>query len=282
MNSGRLDKDTISQPELWKLALTVRESRLDVALFPPVTRQEMIWRTYPFDTSAAGNLNAIENVIYDNPLLLSDFKSVDCIIDNTPELLLPSALPSAQLAGCYDRSTTSVKQDATDPFDIETFATGDPDCCVAVCQTPGIRAFFTRTFYNVRFDSRLAALCRYFIIHRSGQHDVPEINVILLDNRLTLIATDSNRLLMANNFTFIKEIDAAYYILASISSLGLDRETVDVHISPAINERNDSLHNILCRFIPHTSPIPFPMLRYRASRQTLHAPFELITRPICE
>lgn len=282
MNSGRLDKDAISQPELWKLALTVRESRLDVALFPPVTRQEMIWRAYPFDNAAAGRLKAIEDVIYDNTLLLSDFKSVDCIIDNTPELLLPAALPDAQLAGCYDRSIASAKQDATDPFDIETFATGDPDCRVALCQAPEIKAFFTRTFYNVRFDSRLAALCRYFIIHRSRQHDGPEINVILLDNRLTLIATDNDRLLMANNFTFIKDIDAAYYILASISGLGLNRETVAVHISPATNEGNGSVHDILSRFLPNTGPIPFPMLRYRASRQTLHAPFELITRPICE
>ncbi len=282
MNSGRLDKDAISQPELWKLALTVRERRLDVALFPPVTRQEMIWRAFPFDTAAAGTLKAIEDVIYDNPLLLCDFKSVDCIIDNTPELLLPSALPSAQIAGCYDRSIASAKQEATDPFDIETFATGDPDCCVAVCQSPEIRAFFTRTFYNVRFDSRIAALCRYFIIHSSGQQDGPEVNVILLDKRLTLIVTDRGRLLMANNFSFVKGIDAAYYILASISSLGLDRESVAVCISPAVNEEDSSISDILNRFIPHTSPIPFPMLRYRASRLTLHAPFELITRPICE
>ena len=99
MNSGKLDKEMISQPELWRLALIVSADRLDVALYPPLTREEIIWRSFAFDPDAPSQLRAIEDIIYANPLLLSDFKRVDCIIDNAVAMPLLSAVDSSVSSG---------------------------------------------------------------------------------------------------------------------------------------------------------------------------------------
>lgn len=279
MNS-KLDKDSISQPELWKLALTVSTDRMDVALFPPVTRQEMIWRSYMFDPATPSALKAIEDIIYDNPLLLSDFKRVDCIIDNVAAIPLPAAMTPEQMAGCYLRATDSGLSNI-DSHEIEIYPTADPECRIALRQDPEIKAFFARTFYNVSFDCRLSALCRY-LNSRADAPQGPEMNLLPRDGRLTIVVIDNHRILMANEFRYDSDIDAVYYVMASIGSLNLDQSSVAISIYPMQADEPDTLTGLLRRFLPQIAPIPFPMLRYRASRSTLQAPFELLIRPLCE
>lgn len=273
MESARLDKDMISQPELWKLVLMIGDERLEAGLFPPVAREEMIWRSYRFDPAAPSKLKALEDIIYDNPLLLCDFKQVDCIIDYTSQTLLP--------AGLDDTSAETLYRACTDTTDLpETYATGCSNAVVALSQEPDIRAFITRTFFNVKFDSRIAALCRYFTSEQSRIKGM-RMYVPVRDRRLTVIALDGDRLLMANDFRFNSDMDAAYYILASMQQLGMDADNATVAVGSA-GSVTDGLMDTLRIYLPEVRPLPFPMLRYRATKHTLQAPLDIIIRPICE
>lgn len=286
MNAGRLDKDLISQPELWKLALLVADDRMDVGLFPPVTRQEIIWRTFNFDPNVPDRLRAIEDIIYDNPLLFSDFKRVDCIIDNVAEIPLPASLTAAEAAECYALQTSAEtpvgepSDERPDAFSIELYPTPDPATRIALCQKSHLKAFFTRTFYNIRFDSRLSALCRYISLARQQLADTTAAYAIIRGHRLTLIIFSNGRLLTANNFRFSKPTDALYYILSSAALLKLDPLTLPLYFTAT--PADDNMTQLLTQHIPSAQPLPFPMLRYRASKETLQAPLELITRPLCE
>lgn len=279
MDAGRLDKDLISQPEHWKLTLMLSADRLVAALYPPVNREEMIWRSFDFDRSAPGTLRALEDIIYDNPLLLSDFKRVDCIIDNVPSLLLPSRLPEEAIENAYRKSVAG----ASESGEMELFPSGDNDVTVTLVQDPMMRSFITRTFYNVRFDSRIAALCRFFT-GRAEAPQSPAVYAIDSHRRLTVIATDAgHHILMANEFSYSQPVDAAYYLLASMQHLELDPATTAVSISsPASSPDTGSLQQMLQPYLPLMGALPFPTLRYRASKTTLQAPFDLLIRPICE
>lgn len=285
MNSGKLDKDMITQHELWKLTLMLSDDRIDVALYPPVSREEMIWRTFEFDRSTPDRLRALEDVIYDNPLLLSDFKRVDCIIGNSPSILLPKAIGEERMPEIYRQSTAGNDTGSNDSMpEIEIYQSGDPETCVVLQQEKSIRSFITRTFYNVRFDSRIASLCRFFT-GRAEAPQSPAVYAIDHDNKLTLIATGTgHRLLMANEFRYKTAIDAVYYILAAMQQLKLDPETTAVSVSSTHSSAAGSgtLHEIIRKYLPYTGALPFPTLRYRASRTTLQAPFDLLIRPICE
>ncbi len=57
-----LDKDLIAQPQLWSLVLMPGDERLDVALLPPVADEEMIWRTFAFDSATPDRCKALEDV----------------------------------------------------------------------------------------------------------------------------------------------------------------------------------------------------------------------------
>lgn len=276
-----LEKDMISQTELWKLALLVADTRIDIALFPPTPREEMIVSSFDFPASAPSRLRAIEDIIYENPLLFSDFKRVDCIVDNCPQLLMPAdaaADPDAA-AMIYAMSTDSATSPADPLPEPMIFPSGDPLTVVAATPSPDIDAFFRRTFYNVSFDSRIASLTRYFAsVVTPTRPDCPAFYAIARNGRLTLIAMRSRSVLLANSFEYRSDIDAAYYILATASTLGIDPAALNLYLSPAAGPLADTL----ALHVPQLAPIPFPMLRHRASKTTIQAPFELIIRPLCE
>lgn len=280
MNSATLDKDSIQQTELWKLALTIAADHIDVALYPPLAREEILWRSFAFDPAAASPLKAVEDIIYDNPLLLSDFKRVDCIISNVPAIPIPLEASPEIAADIYAKATDNAH---TPDFDnnIELYDAGVDNAHIALVQNREIRAFLLRTFYNARFDSALASLCRYFA-KKADAPKGPAIYVPINGKRLTVIALDNNRLLMANEFSFEKDIDAVYYILASARQLGLDFESTPVFVSPGMPDNPENLATLLTPYMPLTAPIPFPTLRYRASKATLQAPLSLLIRPLCE
>ncbi len=273
MESSRLDKDIISQPELWRLVILVSESALDVALYPPVVREEMIWRSFPYDSAATSQLKAIEDIVYDNPLLLCDFKQVDCIIDNTSRQILPNISDE-------DAEVLFIANQDESEGEIELYGTGFENARVALVQDAQIKAFFRRTFFNIRFDSRVAVLCRYLATN-PGSESSQRLYAITRAHRLTLIVADGNRLLMANDFKFNTDADAAYYILASMQQLGLAQDAAEILISSSGVPAN-TLAEILRRYVASVKALPFPMLRYRATKSTLQAPIDLIIRPLCE
>lgn len=281
MESGRLDKEMISQPELWRLVLLVGADRLDVALYPPVAREEMIWRTFPYDHAAESPLKALEDIIYDNPLLLCDFRRADCLLDNNSTLLMPADMEPGAIAAMMraaDADAPAGKAVDESMLDIYPAVAGN---AVAVTERDAdVTAFLQRTFYNIRFDSRLAMLCRYFLGEATGTKPT-RVYVPVRRNRLTVIAFEGQRLLMANDFRFSSDTDAAYYIMASLSNLGIDPAEADISVG-TVGASSEELTDILRRYIPSLRPLPFPTLRHRASKSTLQAPYELIIRPLCE
>lgn len=267
----------IAQPELWRMMLMVSDSRLEVALYPPVAREELIWRSFRFEPSAASTLKAIEDVIYDNPLLLSDFKSIGCIVDCGTRIAVPS---EADENDCRLLLEQTCSGDYITEGDVEIFSTGTANANISLIQDPGLKAFLTRTFYNIRFVERKAALCRYFTAHHEGMASA-RVYVIMHGDVLTLIAIDGDRLLAANDFRCRSAADAAYYVLACIKTAGLDPHTTDVALSGE-PDFDGSPESILRQYLPNVRPVPFPMLRYRVSKHTLKAPIDLLISQQCE
>lgn len=277
MERSRLEKDMIAQPELWRMMLIVSPCRLDVALYPPVSREELIWRSYDLDPVAGTALKALEDVIYDNPLLLSDFKSVGCVVDYGSWLVAPS---EASEADCRELLAHIYSDDIMEDGDIEIYETGASNARIALVQDPKIKAFLSRTFYNIKFVERKAALCRYFVAYPEGLATT-RVCVTFRSDTLTLIALDGDRLLLANDFHYNTASDAAYYILACVQTLGLDPDVTDVAVSGDL-PLDERVEPILRKFIPGVKPVPFPMLRYRVSKNTLHAPLDLLISQQCE
>lgn len=277
MIPGKLDKELISQPELWRLVLMVSPESLYVALYPPVAREEIMWREFRFDAAAPSPLKALEDIIYDNPLLLCDFRQVDCILDTPEYLFVPADTPSDD----YELLLSAVKPDAASAEVLPQPA--GPDAMMLQSLQPDIIAFLKRTFYNITFRSRLSLLVNYF---SAPQRELTERRAVALidGQRLTLLAFDGRRMLAANDFSFSTAADAAYYVMASLQRLRFD--TSDPSFTLAIHGQSmtadGTLAAILRPYVTNIRAVPFPSLRYRASKSTLQAPFPLLIAPLCE
>lgn len=275
MEKNTLDKEMISQPELWRLALLVGKSRVDVALYPPLAREQLIWKSFPLDSYEPDGISGLEDVIYDNPLLINDFKSVSCILDY-PSIAVPAGLDNDLNKDLY---LDQVACNNTAPR-VNIYDCGTQNASIAMGSHGKAADFLLRTYYNARFFCRKAEIIKYFL----GQNPVkeqPGVMVAINSNTLTMIAVEGKRLLMANDFSFHKDVDAVYYILASMICLGLDTETTTVMVA-AMGRDSSELMQLLSRYIARVTPMPFPAMRYRASKDSLSAPLDLLIRPLCE
>lgn len=274
MQQTVLDKDMIAQPQLWRLILMPGEERLDVALLPPVAGEEIIWRTFAFDPSVPDRHKALQDIIYENPLLLSDFKSVECVADCGCFMALP--------AGLGEDGVSETGHAVLAPDDENCFVLTEPcgvsNAVIAQWIDDETHAFLCRTFFNIRFHSRMSRLVDY-LVSLPGGGEGARMFVLTRDGEMTVVALRDGCLLCANDFRCRSESDAVYYLLAAAATLGLPVDTLSVAVG---GDAAATLVGALRPYLPGIIELDSPALRYRAGRTTLEAPFDILIRQSCE
>lgn len=276
MESGRLDKDMISEPRLWRLALGLGESTIDVVLTCTVQDNSLIWRTIPLDLSAPSRLRAIEDAVYDNPLLLCDFGRVDVVADIPDATVIPGGIESAD---CIEAIAESSFAGAVAPSETFLCALPQLDAAIVMRMDAAEAGFLRRTFYNVRFHHHLEPLCRHFYGH-SQLGNGGKMFAHLRAGAIDIMAFGSGQLRMANSFRYSDTADAVYYILASRQMLGMDM-SAELILSGDTAARA-AVTPILREYIGSVMPAVFPSALMRCGHDAIHAPLDLILLPSCE
>ena len=274
MQQTPLDKDMIAQPQLWRLILMPGDERLDVALLPPVAGEEMLWRTFTFDPSAPDRRKALQDVIYENPLLLSDFKSVECIADCGSFMALPSGLSADDV---LELGHAVLSPDDEGCFVI-TEQCGTGNALMAQWIDGETHAFLCRTFFNISFGSRMGRLVSYL----AGRPDTEAgtwLYALTRGDDLTVVIVEDGNLLCANDFRCRTESDAVYYIVAAIHTLSRTAGAVKAAVG---GDGSAQFVDALRPYLPDVCVIEPPVIRYRTGRNTLDAPFDLLIRQSCE
>lgn len=277
MEQALLEKDSIVQPELWSLQMLLSPGRLDVGLYPPMQREEMIWRSFRLDESASGGmLKALEETIYSNPLLLSDFKRVECVVDTAHSVLCPPELSLEQA----ESVTEGMWGDDTEHRgELACCPTGADNAVMYMAVDADVEAFLRRTFYNIKFLERKAQLCRYLISHPGSESEC-RLYAVIDAYRLIVIAMQGEKLQVANSFAFGAAADAAYYTLACGAMLGWDMQRCDVRYWGKMEEQ-DTFVGLLRRYVPSVKPLSFPVMRYRVNKNIMSAPLDLLITGQC-
>ena len=65
-----LGKDLIDRPQMWQLVLEAGASSLSVVAFSPYENHALINETISLVSSAPSALRALEDAVYENPMLL--------------------------------------------------------------------------------------------------------------------------------------------------------------------------------------------------------------------
>ncbi|MCM1483733.1 MAG: DUF3822 family protein [Muribaculaceae bacterium] len=264
-----LDTTLIAQPELWRLVMLLGTDRLDVALLPPVDSEEAIYRAYMLD-GERGTLKAAEDVIYSNPLLLSDFKSIECVADMPHMLMVPSEVAPADYECIMDKAFGEQTGD-----DAMTVSAIGADGAVAVTSMDtSLKAFLTRTFFNIRFDSALARLCRRFAALQSGNEQHRDVFVCFRGGKVDIVVLEGRRLVTANSIPVLHAADAAFFIAATRSEYNAE-ESMSVHVCGDM-ELAAQVGALLAPDGISLVELPASAMRFRPSEQTAKMPPQLV------
>lgn len=209
MSHPALTRDLITQTALWRLVILMDASAMHVALRPPVDTEPLIYRRYPLDADPGAVHRPVQEILYDNPLLLSDFKSVDILIDSPDTLLAPSVL--VRETGIKTLLSAAGDQAPGDDLLELAECTLYGDISILYSIPSALANFLRRTYFNTCFSSifkplaewRLANLLKGLTIWTSA-----------FGRALYIVVTEGGTLLSINKFTGSLE-DWTYYILAT-------------------------------------------------------------------
>ncbi len=258
-HTSPLEKDIISQPELWKLRLFLDLDTLWIAIIPPVDTEQMIVRSFSIDPAAPALHKAIESIIYANPLLLGDFKEVTCRVNSKYHMAVPPAVPASAYQPLMETAFPANNLDI-----IET-PLGENQPVVLTGIDSETKGFLSRTFYNITFESQFIPLVSHSL-SPSSAHTL--ISAFILPGTLSIVVTDGDRILMLNSFDANHPETAAYYLLAIRRILTLDEKPVtfvtDGH-EPFISQ----LNSILRKTGASVRSFPIPFLPFLLPQQTI-------------
>ncbi len=265
--SKALTKDLISDTSRHHLELLISSRGIDIAVFAPAEDNSLIYRHVDFDSAAKSTQDALEEAVYDNPLLLSQFKRIDCMIDTERFLIVPAERVGDapdMLASLYGDDEFETLCDRLDNAGA-TLASAVPRRCVS---------FLKRTFGTPRITHRLTPLFRYFG-HRTRFGNAARLHVHLREGACDIMAVVGDNLIMANSYKVCAISDVVYFTLAVAESLEFDSERDRVLISGDTVAREE-LMTTLRRYLHFVMPMIFPSDMLRIGRNAMDAPFELI------
>lgn len=270
-----LGKDLIDNPQMWQLVLEVSPRALAVIAFSRYEDHALIFDNMPLDAAAPTALRAIEDAIYDNPMLLLDFKHVTIIYDTMR--FLPVPIPATAVAEEMVRHVFS-ENDAAHG-DILVNELPALSSAIAFEVPSDILGFLRRTFHAPRITVPLAPLATYFQSKYQTRCNGKTL-VNFNGQRLDIVTLGDTAPLLLNSYNFIEPLDAVYYILASRQKLSL-LDTDEIMIAGDRTTRA-AVTPILRRYVRYVMPAIFPSVMFRAGKASLAAPFEMIIAPLAD
>ncbi|MCM1029379.1 MAG: DUF3822 family protein [Pseudoflavonifractor sp.] len=271
-----IDKDLIPQPHLWTLRILISLHQLEAAFIPPVDTDEIIYRAVTLDPMAPSPLKAVEDAIYDNPVLLNQYRAVEVAFDTDSFIVMPGAFGDDEepmAAKALKLMGVDVASSATKLLKAPASA---PSTDFFFVMDEAMNGFLRRTFYNVAIGHPLSFLASRL----PAAPGEPRLTVAMRQGRLDLIATDADSsLLLLNQFSYEAISDAAYFIYAAARELEASHPTIIRHISASGPQADrDSLLSILDH-IPGLAATPLAPASWRGS-QAASAPLCLTLQPI--
>lgn len=277
MTQQPLDTSLIANPRLYNLILRIERARLDIMIYSGADDDSLIYRNIALDP-ATPLIDALEEAVYDNPVLLGDFNSIKILLATTDYAIVPQWIGDDE----HLLEETARRLLVNDDEETELIAASLLHLGVCDIIKPEVRllAFLRRTFNNPVIMHHVIPLMRYFH-HSEKLGTAGKIFVNLRNDSLDIISFDSDSPRLVNSFRFRDTMDAVYYILACREQLkgnGNDHEI----LLAGNSEVREAITPVLRKYVGYVMPVIFPSTMFKAAKDTMKAPFDLIVLPLCE
>jgi hypothetical protein len=265
---------TIQHPERWTLILRVGYSAVKFIMYCDDVENSLISRELPLNIDGGDYLKALENCIYDNPVLIQDFKTVAVSVASSHFVILPDELSD------YDTMLDTLDyMYAEDDGEREQSELEGNDASVAFSMPRGVLAFLQRTFNMPKIVHHLVPLVRYSTI-KSEKSSMAKMFVHICDGEVDMCVMRKGKLVMVNTFTCRNTDEMLFFILNAWQNLSLDVHNDELQLSGDKAVR-DELMPQLRKYISFVMPIIFPASAMKIGQDAIKAPFDLILLSQC-
>ena len=284
-----LTKNLIQVPSLWRLSMQIDDEAVQVVINSIAEDNSLIYKKIPLN-KALPMLTALEDLVYENPLLLADFNKVDILIDTKRFTVVPSSIKS-------DEEREEIMGAIWPEGQYEIVPNDLPGCDSTLLMgidTP-LLAFLRRTFIDVPLRHPVSVLAAYFA-PRSQQGNCGKIYANIRDKAVDVVAFSSrtpwsipserNTLAMrrsflriANTYEATSAADISYYILAAAQTTGFSLKGDEI-ILCGNKEMRQQLLPTMRQFASVVMPVLSPAEMLRAGDNAFKAPFQLVILPL--
>ena len=210
MENQPLTREIVPNTALIQLNMRMSADSFDVMLYNPLEDRSLIYRHIDLPTQPDERMKAVEDFIYDNPVLTSEFHKTNFLVNTSRFTLLPGDITDENI---FTPALKAACPDITDATVTIANRVDQLDAIFLSAPSERLVNFVRRTFLNAPIYHSLVPLARYFCSLRSaGAPQRMMLNV--RRNSMDVIVTDGNGLRFANTVSFREIDDAVYYVLA--------------------------------------------------------------------
>ena len=269
---------TIANPRLWRLGLLLDAEAgvLTASAICTVGEANALCRTIRL---AAGVplLRALEDAVYDNPMLLADFDRTTILLRTPHFALMPACLAEE---GCCEQVMSMLRTAGPGNQSVKTYyATVEgTDVAVGCCVDAAVAGFLGRTFAEARVQHALVPELSYFAAKAPRSGNCAKLFAVADESGVDVMAFGSGaRLLGATSYVCSATSDRAYYAAALAQVCGIAGPDLQFYVAGCPADR-DNLINELRQFAPKVMPWIVPASADAAPG----TPFNLMILPLCE
>ncbi len=264
----------IQQPELWTLQLSLSARAIDYILFTEAHADSLIMGRIELDLSSGSYLKAVENAVYDNPVLLDDYRRVRVVVSSQHFVVLPAG---------YDEIAGEEALRATYPDCDGDVARCELRRCgvVIAFEVPrGVLGFLQRTFSTPPVFHHLHPLCEHYKRLNEGS-EISRMFLNMGESHMDMVVYKGGEIVMANAYDYRSAQDAAYLALHVWDSFEMDRLNDEMQLTGDKTQRN-AIVPILRDYIHYVMPAIYPAAAIKLGQNAMKAPFDLIMLALCE
>lgn len=220
-------------------------------------------------------MSDLEETVYDNPLLLADFRSVSILVAAHRFALLPDIMD--------DQMAESAFRKLNGPCAAQSE--------LLIDELPSMKAriiyemptatisFLRRTFNHPSIFHSLTPLALYFQAKHPNRPR-GKMMVNLRGDRCDVVVLGDGAPLLLNSFEVHDPMDAVYHVMAVREKLQIPaNQEIILAGSP---EERAAVSPVLRRFVRYVMPAIFPSTMFRAGRAALRTPFEMVVLPLLQ
>ena len=263
----------ISRPERWTLLLGLYPKALHYAAYCPAEPQSLI--AAELQLNPDDYLRSLEDAVYDNAVLLSDFGSVRVACQAQRFIFAPAATEEEP-----DLEAMFRQFFPDDEGELIACAMPRSGYRAAFSLPTGVKGFLQRTFNNPPVALHLAPLAEYLIGHNTAA-DSQRLYINLHHDSADMLAFGNGRLLLCNSYPIRSEKDAVYYTISILDTLRLDAEHTEVHLAGDSALREAAAEE-LRQFVRYVMPLSYPAEALQIDRDIAALPLHLTMLALCE